>query len=127
MTRAELWKQTDSNVTAWLGHASEPGERSDDFVAVGVTAHYWDGACRELMTFPRLQHMGICPIELDGEDISDFTRADVVTFLELREWDRQDGYEDITVPSQGLTFWFREAEDEEASLEFVRVNAVTGD
>jgi hypothetical protein len=122
-TRDELWARTDSDVLAFLGK-SGPGERSDDFLMHGITAHYRDGRVVRLSVFPRMPKIGIVPIELEGEDISRFTREDVVAFLELRGLARVDDIEQIRVPSLGLIFGFRQDFGRPEELDFVFVDQI---
>lgn len=125
-TRDELWAQTDSDVLARLAK-SAPGERMDDFLALGISAHYRNGRVERLSVFPFMPKQGLAPVELDGDDISNYTRGDIVAFLELRELERVDDYEQIRVPSLGLIFGFYQDVDEPERLQFVFVERPTSD
>jgi hypothetical protein len=122
-TREELWSRTDSNVLAYLGK-SGPGERSDEFLAHGVHAHYREGRVFRLSVFPRMHDRRVAPVVLEGEDVSEYGRDDLLTLLELQGHACTNELERVRVPALGLVFGFREDYGQPERLDFVFVDVI---
>ena len=126
MTREEAWAQTRCGISSF--YAQEwATERSDDFTALGIHAHYESGRVTRLVAFTRTPHFGQNVLQLHDENMTwEFRRADVVALLDLHELAHIEREDQVVAGGLGLTFGFQERGDGEERLDYVLVEVIGG-